>query len=134
MLPGSSLPAREPGDRPGDRSHQAPHSGIAVGDASGSRHRSPSSSLPRSRCHHRKRTAGVLCGEKPMHRNTLSGAVAALILAFSLPAQADEGTPLGDVTVTATRTPLIADQEVAPVIVIGPEQLQLAQGQDVGAV
>jgi len=69
-----------------------------------------------------------------MHRNTLSGAVAALILAFSLPAQADEGTPLGDVTVTATRTPLIADQEVAPVIVIGPEQLQLAQGQDVGAV
>ena len=41
---------------------------------------------------------------------------------------------LGNIAVTATRTPLIADQEVAPVIVIGPEQLKLAQGQDVGAV
>ena len=68
----------------------------------------------------------------------LSGA-AALLFSLSLPALAD-GSPdtasvnLGDVSVTATRTPLIADQEVAPVIVIGPEQLQLAQGQDVAAV
>ncbi|HEV2110869.1 MAG TPA: TonB-dependent receptor [Gammaproteobacteria bacterium] len=67
------------------------------------------------------------------------GAAAALLTCISLPALAD-GSPdtasanLGDVTVTATRTPLIADQEVAPVIVIGPEQLRLAQSQDVAAV
>ena len=70
---------------------------------------------------------------------TLLGAFA--LLSLSVPAFADAnladtaGTAqLGDVEVTATRTPLIADQEVAPVIVIGPEQLKLAQGQDVAAV
>ncbi|HLW73575.1 MAG TPA: TonB-dependent receptor, partial [Gammaproteobacteria bacterium] len=74
-----------------------------------------------------------------MTRAKLKGAFAALAFSLALPLHAD-GSPdtataqLGDVTVTATRTPLIADQEVAPVIVIGPEQLQLAQGQDVGAV
>ncbi|MGE5624707.1 MAG: TonB-dependent receptor, partial [Bacillota bacterium] len=74
-----------------------------------------------------------------MHRLKYTGALAALALVFTLPTQADTppdtaSAELGDVTVTATRTPLIADQEVAPVIVIGPEQLQFAQGQDVGAV
>ena len=74
-----------------------------------------------------------------MTRVKFPGALAALVFSLALPVHAD-GSPdtasaqLGDVTVTATRTPLIADQEVAPVIVIGPEQLQLAQGQDVGAV
>ncbi len=70
-----------------------------------------------------------------MQSSPIKFSAAALVLAFTAPAFADDGsTPLGDVTVTATRTPLIADQEVAPVIVIGPEQLALAQGQDVGAV
>ena len=64
----------------------------------------------------------------------LSGAFALLALIFT-PAFADDNTAqLGTVTATATRTPLIADQEVAPVIMIGPEQLQLAQGQDLAAV
>lgn len=65
---------------------------------------------------------------------TLLGALA--LLSLSMPAFADDSNaaPLGDVEVTATRTPLIADQEVAPVIVIGPEQLKLAQGQDLAAV
>ena len=69
-----------------------------------------------------------------MQRSTLFGAAAALFIA-SVPALADDQTvQVGTVTTTATRTPLIADQQVAPVIVIGPEQIQLAQGQDVGAV
>jgi vitamin B12 transporter len=72
-------------------------------------------------------------------QTSLIASAAALLLAASTPALADgspdtAGTVLGDVTVTATRTPLIADQEVAPVIVITAAQLQLAQGQDVGAV
>ncbi|HEX4299455.1 MAG TPA: TonB-dependent receptor [Gammaproteobacteria bacterium] len=63
----------------------------------------------------------------------LGGALALLVL-VSTPALADDTQALGDISVTATRTPLIADQEVAPVMVIGPEQLKLAQGQDVAAV
>ena len=62
------------------------------------------------------------------------GGAAALLFGLSSSAFADDTYNLGDVSVTATRTPLIADQEVAPVIVIGREQLQLAQGQDVAAV
>ena len=74
-----------------------------------------------------------------MSSSRLKGAFAALVFSLVLPVHADTppdaaGTQLGDVTVTATRTPLIADQEVAPVIVIGPEQLELAKGEDVGAV
>ena len=65
----------------------------------------------------------------------LLGALALLSCSVSGFALADESTAqLGSVDVTATRTPLIADQEVAPVIVIGPEQLKLAQGLDVAAV
>ncbi|HEV2321518.1 MAG TPA: TonB-dependent receptor [Gammaproteobacteria bacterium] len=66
------------------------------------------------------------------------GGALALLLCLS-PAYAD-GSPdtgsaeLGGISVTATRTPLIADQEVAPVIVIGPEQLALAAGGDIGSV
>lgn len=69
-----------------------------------------------------------------MKRSVLCAALAASSFAFAVAASADDSTPLGDVTVTATRTPLIADQEVAPVIIIGSGQIQLAQGQDVGAV
>jgi len=74
-----------------------------------------------------------------MQKLSCLGGALALLASLSFPVLAD-GSPdtgsanLGDVTVTATRTPLIAEQEVAPVIVIGPEQLKLAQGQDVGAV
>ena len=73
-------------------------------------------------------------------RSSLRLGGALTLLAFlSTPVLAD-GAPdtasaqLGQVDVTATRTPLIADQEVAPVIVIGPEQLKLAQGQDIASV
>jgi vitamin B12 transporter len=62
------------------------------------------------------------------------GSALALLAFISTPAFADDTAQLGQVDVTATRTPLIADQEVAPVIVIGPEQLQLAAGQDIATV
>ena len=69
-----------------------------------------------------------------MIRSLLPGAAAALLALISIQTNADATADLGPVMVTATRTPLIADQEMAPVIVITAEQLQLAQGQDVGAV
>jgi vitamin B12 transporter len=73
-----------------------------------------------------------------MHKLSYLGGALALLacLPFTVLADDQPGSTaqLGDVTVTATRTPLIADQEVAPVIVIGPEQLKLAQGQDIAAV
>jgi vitamin B12 transporter len=67
------------------------------------------------------------------------GGALALLAFISTPVLADDpsdtaGAQLGQVDVTATRTPLIADQEVAPVIVIGPEQLKLAAGQDIATV
>src|SRR5690348_12639632 len=77
-------------------------------------------------------------GRMFMRKTPYFGGAFALLLCLS-PAYAD-GSPdtgsaeLGDISVTATRTPLIADQEVAPVIVIGPQQLALAQGGDVGSV
>ena len=94
----------------------------------------PSLLLPKTGYRNLFRTAGVLCGETEMHRPLVLAAAAASLIA-SIAASADDQTvALGIVTTTATRTPLIADQQVAPVIVIGPEQIQLAQGQDVGAV
>ncbi len=69
-----------------------------------------------------------------MHLSPRLGGAFALLAFISIPALADDTQQLGEVSVTATRTPLIADQEVAPVIVIGPEQLKLAQGQDIGTV
>jgi vitamin B12 transporter len=81
----------------------------------------------------RLRTAGVLCGEELMRRSLSIGAMAALLTCVPICVLANDTTDLGAVTVTATRTPLIADQEVAPVIVIGPEQLQQLEGQDISA-
>ena len=69
-----------------------------------------------------------------MRRSFKSGAAAALLSCVSLSAFADDTANLGQIMVTATRTPLIADQEVAPVIVIGPEQLQLAAGGSIDEV
>lgn len=62
------------------------------------------------------------------------GGAFALLAFVSIPVLADDAVQLGTILNTATRTPLIADQEVAPVVVIGPEQLQLAQGQDLATV
>ena len=91
--------------------------------------------LPKTGNRNLFRTAGVLCGEIDMQRPLKLAAAAAATLFASITASADDQTvTLGTVTTTATRTPLIADQQVTPVIVIGPEQIQLAQGQDVGAV
>ncbi|MGH8312060.1 MAG: TonB-dependent receptor domain-containing protein [Gammaproteobacteria bacterium] len=64
-----------------------------------------------------------------------SGALA-LIATFPAFAQDNNGvTNLGTpITVTATRTPLIADQEVAPVIVITAQQIQLSGAQSIAQV
>ncbi|HKT32885.1 MAG TPA: TonB-dependent receptor [Gammaproteobacteria bacterium] len=60
--------------------------------------------------------------------------VLALLAAFSAFAQ-DNNVSLGaPITVTATRTPLIADQEVAPVIVITAQQIQLSGAQSIAQV
>ncbi len=73
-----------------------------------------------------------------MYKSSIAGALALLsTLPFAALADDPPGTgsaDLGQVTVTATRTPLIADQEVAPVIVITQEQIRLAAGGDIGAV
>ena len=65
---------------------------------------------------------------------TFAASVLALLTAFSASAQNDNGTvSLGaPVTVTATRTPLIANQEVAPVVVITAQQIQLSGAQTIG--
>ncbi|MGB9429525.1 MAG: TonB-dependent receptor [Gammaproteobacteria bacterium] len=67
---------------------------------------------------------------------TLAGGALALFAAFSVSAQDDNGAvSLGSpITVTATRTPLIADQEVAPVIVITAQQIQLSGAQSIAQV
>jgi vitamin B12 transporter len=89
---------------------------------------------------HPERFAQRACcaGRNIMQRSPIYGGAAALLLSLSATAFADgqdtTTAELGTISTTATRTPLIADQQVAPVIVIGPEQIRLAQGQDVGAV
>ena len=66
----------------------------------------------------------------------IAGGTLSLLIAFSAFAQDNNdivnlGAP---VLVTATRTPLIADQEVAPVIVITAQQIQLSGAQTIGAL
>ena len=65
---------------------------------------------------------------------TFGAGALALLTAFSASAQnANDTVNLGaPVTVTATRTPLIADQEVAPVVVITAQQIQLSGAQTIG--
>lgn len=66
----------------------------------------------------------------------LAAAACALLTAFSASAQDQDGTINlgGPITVTATRTPLIADQEVAPVTVITAQQIKLSGAQTIGAL
>ncbi|MGH8399933.1 MAG: TonB-dependent receptor, partial [Gammaproteobacteria bacterium] len=70
-----------------------------------------------------------------MYRTILPGGAIALLvsLPFTAFAQQTIGN-LPDITVTATRTALIADQEVAPTIVITAQQIQLSGAQSIGAV
>lgn len=65
-----------------------------------------------------------------------AGGALALLASFSTLAQDINGTVnLGaPVLVTATRTPLIADQEVAPVIVITAQQIQLSGAQTIATL
>ena len=65
---------------------------------------------------------------------TSAAGALALLCVFSASAQNDNRTvSLGaPVIVTATRTPLIADQEVAPVVVITAQQIQLSGAQTIG--
>jgi vitamin B12 transporter len=66
-------------------------------------------------------------------KSILLGGVAMLLISLSFASFANDITNLGaPITVTATRTPLIADQEVAPVIVITAQQIQLSGAQSVG--
>ncbi|HET7921754.1 MAG TPA: TonB-dependent receptor plug domain-containing protein, partial [Gammaproteobacteria bacterium] len=70
-----------------------------------------------------------------MHKIILSGGAAALLASLSAGAFADQTITINNpITVTATRTALTADQEVAPVIVITAQQIQLSGAQDVSGV
>jgi len=92
--------------------------------------------LPHAGFHHLLRAAGVLCGESLMRYLIYASGILVLLSAFPVCAQNDAGTVnLGaPITVTATRTPLIADQEVAPVIVITAQQIQLSGAQSIAQV
>ena len=68
-----------------------------------------------------------------MRKIILLGSALTLCLAFSSSAFGDEVVDLGGpITVTATRTRLSADQEVAPVIVITAQQIQMSGALTIG--
>ena len=70
-----------------------------------------------------------------MYKSVLAGSALALLSLLSLSVLADDTTSLGTpITVTATRTPLIADQEVAPMIVITAQQIQLSGAQTIAGL
>ena len=70
-----------------------------------------------------------------MHKFLLRGSAAALLLNVSVAGYADQSVSLGPpISVTATRTALTADQEVAPVIVITPRQIQLSGARTITAL
>lgn len=70
-----------------------------------------------------------------MYKPILTGGALALLSLLSLSVLADDTTSLGTpITVTATRTPLIADQEVAPMIVITAQQIQLSGAQTIAGL
>src|SRR4051812_10011763 len=143
MDQGPRGPTREPGDRPARREPSGSHIRHCGGRCARVAPSLPSPlspTVPAIRSVIAQRACCV--GRNEMKISPYPGSAAALLLILSTTAFAD-GSPdtvspdtvqLGTVTTTATRTPLIADEQVAPVIVIGPQQIQLAQGQDVGAV
>ncbi len=68
-----------------------------------------------------------------MYKPTLRSSVLALLVLFSYPLLADDSVNLGGpITVTATRTALTADQEVAPVIVITAKQIRMSGAMTIG--
>ncbi len=70
-----------------------------------------------------------------MRKSILLGGAAALLLSFPFTSFADDTTNLGGpIVVTATRTAVLADQEVAPVVVITSQQIQLSGAQTIGAL
>ncbi len=70
-----------------------------------------------------------------MYKSVFIGGALALLSLLSLSVLADDDTSLGTpITVTATRTPLIADQEVAPMIVITTQQIQLSGAQTIAGL
>lgn len=70
-----------------------------------------------------------------MRKSILLGSAVALLASFPFSGFADNTANLGGpIVVTATRTAMIADQEVAPVIVITAQQIQLSGAQTIGAL
>ncbi|MDE2235897.1 MAG: TonB-dependent receptor [Gammaproteobacteria bacterium] len=70
-----------------------------------------------------------------MRKTILLGAVLTLWLAFSCPVLGDSVVDLGGpITVTATRTGLSPDQEVAPVVVITARQIQMSGALTIGTL
>jgi len=68
-----------------------------------------------------------------MYKPALIGGALALSIVFSCSVRADDTVDLGaPITVTATRTALTADQEVAPMIVITAQQIQMSGAQAIG--
>ncbi|MGH8320391.1 MAG: TonB-dependent receptor, partial [Gammaproteobacteria bacterium] len=70
-----------------------------------------------------------------MRNSILLGGAVALLASLPFTSFADDTANLGSpIVVTATRTAMIADQEVAPVIVITAQQIQLSGAQTIGAL
>ncbi|MGA9852259.1 MAG: TonB-dependent receptor [Gammaproteobacteria bacterium] len=70
-----------------------------------------------------------------MRKSILLGSAVALLASLPFTSFADDTANLGGpIVVTATRTAVIADQEVAPVIVITAQQIQLSGAQTIGAL
>ncbi len=70
-----------------------------------------------------------------MRQSIVLGGAAALLVSFPFAVLADNSTSLGaPIVVTATRTALTANQEVAPVIVITARQIQLSGAQTLGGL
>lgn len=70
-----------------------------------------------------------------MYKALVLGGAGALLAGFPFSGFADQTISFSNpVTVTATRTALTADQEVAPVLVITAQQIQLSGAQTIGAL
>lgn len=121
------ISTREPGDRP-----EGTGIGVAAGNANG--FMNPSLFFSSSRFVTLAVThAGELREESIMYKSLLSGGAVALLATLSCGSFAAQTINLEiPITVTATRTTLTADQEVAPMIVISAQQIQLSGAQNLG--